>query len=176
MPHYHTSHLRSGRFSESGRIFSITAVTHCRQPWFHDFFVGRLLIDELRLAEEQDLATSLCWVVMPDHFHWLLQLGQCDLEKLLQQVKSRSANRWVMTHACTDPVTSGEAEVIFEGPQAYSVKAKGTVTQKGKTQPYEMAMRMQHVSADCGNVKPASEAHKQYQEQLQKMQQRPSRY
>jgi len=91
MPYYHTSHLRSGRFSESGRIYSITAVTHCRQPWFHDFFVGRLLIDELRLAEEQDLATSLCWVVMPDHFHWLLQLGQCDLEKLLQQVKSRSA-------------------------------------------------------------------------------------
>lgn len=76
---------------ESGRIYSITAVTHRRQPWFHDFFVGRLVIDELRLAEEQGLANSLCWVVMPDHFHWLLQLRQCDLERLLQQVKSRSA-------------------------------------------------------------------------------------
>jgi putative transposase len=28
---------------------------------------------------------------MPDHFHWLLQLGQGDLGGLLQQVKSRSA-------------------------------------------------------------------------------------
>lgn len=91
MPHYHASDLRSGRFSESGRIYSITAVTHWRQPLFHDFFVARRLVDELRLAEEQDLATSLCWVVMPDHFHWLLQLGQCDLGRLLQRVKSRSA-------------------------------------------------------------------------------------
>lgn len=96
--------------------------------------------------------------------------------KCTSKVKSRSANRWVMTHACTDPVTSGEAEVTFEGPHAYRVKATGTVTRNGKAQPYEMGMRMQHVSADCGNVKPASEAHKQYQEQMQKMQQRPSRY
>ena len=91
MPLYHTSHLRNGRFSEPGRIYAITAVTHCRKALFHDFFVGRLLIDELRLAEAQGLVTSLCWVVMPDHFHWLFQLGHCDLERLLRQVKSRSA-------------------------------------------------------------------------------------
>ena len=105
MPHYHTSHLRNGRFSEPGRIYAITAVTHCRKALFHDFFVGRLLIDELRLAEAQDLATSLCWVVMPDHFHWLFQLGQCDLEKLLRQVKSRSAK--ASTNACSGAVGSG---------------------------------------------------------------------
>lgn len=100
--------------------------------------------------------------------------------KCASQVKSRTANRWVMTHACTDPVTSGEAEVVFEGSQAYSVHATGSVTRNGQKQPYDMRMRMQHVSADCGNVKPASEAHKQYQQQMQKMQQqmqqRPSRY
>lgn len=98
--------------------------------------------------------------------------GKCS-----SKVKSRTANRWVMTHACTDPVTSGEAEVVFEGSQAYRVKAKGTVVQNGKTQPYEMAMRMQHVSADCGKVKPASEAQKAYEQQLKHLQKpaRPSR-
>lgn len=91
MPHYPASHIRHGRFSEAGRIYSVTAVTHSRQAWFHDFYVGRLLVDELRLAEQQGLAGSLCWVVMPDHFHWLLRLDQGDLGSLLQQVKSRSA-------------------------------------------------------------------------------------
>lgn len=88
--------------------------------------------------------------------------------KCTSKIKSRTANRWVMTHACTDPVTSGEAEVVFEGSHAYRVKAKGTVVQNGKTQPYEMAMRMQHVSADCGKVKPASQMQKAYEQQMQK--------
>jgi putative transposase len=56
MPHYQTSHLRHGRFSETGRIYLVTAVTHCRQAWFRDFLAGRLLINELRLAEQQGQA------------------------------------------------------------------------------------------------------------------------
>jgi hypothetical protein len=66
--------------------------------------------------------------------------------KCTSKIKSRSSNRWVIAHSCTEPVSSGEAEVNFESAKAYSVKAKGTMTQGGQTKPYEMSMRMQHVS------------------------------
>ncbi|MBF7144717.1 hypothetical protein HBH25_20675 [Pseudomonas sp. hsmgli-8] len=35
-------------------------------------------------------ASTLAWVLMPDHFHWLLQLGNADLNHVLRRVKSRS--------------------------------------------------------------------------------------
>ncbi|MNZ59615.1 Transposase IS200 like protein [compost metagenome] len=61
--------LRTGRYSESGRIYLLTAVTHQRQLIFQDWGIGRLLVSELRKAQEDSEATSLAWVVMPDHFH-----------------------------------------------------------------------------------------------------------
>ncbi|MCE3026019.1 MULTISPECIES: transposase [unclassified Salinicola] len=91
MERYHTSHLRRGRHSEIGRIYSVTVVTCQRQAWFHDFAAGQTLAREIYLAQCQGRATSLCWVIMPDHWHWLLQLEQGDLSRLLQRVKSRSA-------------------------------------------------------------------------------------
>ncbi|WP_073526011.1 REP-associated tyrosine transposase [Pseudomonas fluorescens] len=83
--------LRKGRYSESGRIYLITAVTHQRQPIFQDWRTGRLLVSEFRKAQEGGEATSLAWVVMPDHFHWLVQLHNGDLPRLMRITKSRSA-------------------------------------------------------------------------------------
>ncbi len=34
---------------------------------------------------------SLAWVVMPDHLHWLIELGPQPLAPLMQRLKSRSA-------------------------------------------------------------------------------------
>jgi putative transposase len=36
-------------------------------------------------------AKSLCYVVMPDHFHLLLQLENTSLDKVMNRIKSRSA-------------------------------------------------------------------------------------
>jgi len=36
-------------------------------------------------------STNLCWVVMPDHFHLLLQLGETPLHRVMSRLKSRSA-------------------------------------------------------------------------------------
>ncbi|MBO3277638.1 REP-associated tyrosine transposase [Pseudomonas schmalbachii] len=91
MPIYHGGHLRHGRCSEPGRLYSITVVTAGRKALFHDFFLGRILVHELHQVEELRLARTLCWVVMPDHLHWLLELGELELSGLLQRVKSRSA-------------------------------------------------------------------------------------
>ena len=88
---YHAERLRNGRYSESGQIYLITAVTHQRQCFFKDWRVGRLLVHQLRDAQTQGLVKSLAWVVMPDHFHWLVELRDSALEELALRVKSHTA-------------------------------------------------------------------------------------
>jgi REP element-mobilizing transposase RayT len=83
--------LRDGRFSQSGRIYLITAVIHNREPIFADLRLGRLVVEEFRLEQNTGRANSLAWVIMPDHIHWLLELKNCQLTPLLQRVNSRSA-------------------------------------------------------------------------------------
>ncbi|MHC8355606.1 REP-associated tyrosine transposase [Pseudomonas sp. LB3P81] len=82
--------LRQGRFSEQGRAYLITAVVHQRHQKFTDWRLGRLLVTELRRAHELEWVNSIAWVIMPDHFHWLVQLEQSTLGQLMQATKSRS--------------------------------------------------------------------------------------
>jgi REP element-mobilizing transposase RayT len=90
LPRPNSHLLRQGRFSEPGRAYLITAVVHQRRSIFSDWRLGRLLVDEFRRAHEQQWVNSIAWVVMPDHFHWLVQLEQCNLAQLMQTTKSRS--------------------------------------------------------------------------------------
>jgi len=70
----------------------ITSVTNQRQKIFTNWQTGRLLAHEFYCPSLQDQAESLAWVIMPDHFHWLLALHDTgDLPAILQRVKSRSA-------------------------------------------------------------------------------------
>jgi REP element-mobilizing transposase RayT len=92
LPDLHRSQqARAGRCSEAGRIYLLTSVTHERQPVFSDWRLGRVVVKEFRGAQEQGLARSLAWVVMPDHFHWLIELQAGTLQRLMQSTKSRSA-------------------------------------------------------------------------------------
>lgn len=90
--------LRRGRFSETGRCYLLTSVTHGRAPIFHDFYSGRLLAHELCRAEQMGWVHSLTWVVMPDHFHWLIQLENSSLPRLMHQVKGSSAQSLMRMH------------------------------------------------------------------------------
>lgn len=87
----HTRDLRKGRFSKTGHTYLLTAVVHERRPIFTDWPIGRLLVTELRAAEEDGLAQSQAWVVMPDHLHWLITLQTGTISKLMQRIKGRSA-------------------------------------------------------------------------------------
>jgi REP element-mobilizing transposase RayT len=94
--------LRKARFSESGRIYLLTAVVHQRQPVFADWRTGRLLINEFREAEERHQVISMAWVVMPDHFHWLVELEHGSLAELMCRVKSRSSRSINLMHRCSE--------------------------------------------------------------------------
>ena len=87
----HAHRLRSGRYSESGQIYLLTAVVLNREPLFRNFKNGRLVVDAFRTAEREELAASLAWMVMPDHFHWLIELQNTQLSTLMARTKSRIA-------------------------------------------------------------------------------------
>ncbi|SED64376.1 REP element-mobilizing transposase RayT [Pseudomonas frederiksbergensis] len=83
--------VRLGRFSESGRIYLLTVVVDQRQPFFVDWQLGRLVVRELRQAQEEGWGDFLTWVVMPDHMHCLVQLRDKTLAELMCRIKSRSS-------------------------------------------------------------------------------------
>jgi REP element-mobilizing transposase RayT len=85
-----SNRLRTGRYAEQNRIYLLTTNTLDREPVFKDFALGRLVVTQFRAAQEQGCANSLAWVVMPDHFHWLIELQQGSLSELMQKAKSLS--------------------------------------------------------------------------------------
>ena len=85
------SSLRRGRFSELGRIYLVTAVTQAREPRFADWRLGRLVVEQMRAADAAGGLRSLAFVVMPDHFHWLFELGDQPLDAAVMRMKSLSA-------------------------------------------------------------------------------------
>ena len=86
--------LRKGRVSEVNRIYLVTAVTRKRLPIFGDLPSARHLIRSLMKEQELGRASTLAFVVMPDHFHWLLQLREdASLSKVVRAVKAVTAHR-----------------------------------------------------------------------------------
>ena len=89
---FHAKNLRKGRFSQQGRIYLLTTVTRNRRPIFTKFSCARLLVQTL--IKEHDRTETLCFVIMPDHLHWLVQLQEdVSLEVLMQSIKSVSSHK-----------------------------------------------------------------------------------
>ena len=88
-----SNRLRKGRYSEVGQIYLVTTVTHDRTAAFSHMTAARLLIRTMREDAQRGSHTTLAFVVMPDHLHWLLQLHQGSLSTLVGRVKSISARR-----------------------------------------------------------------------------------
>ena len=87
--------LRKGRYSEQQRAYFVTTVLAEReQRYFTDFFCARCVVAEMRALHDDGTVSSLAWVVMPDHVHWLFQLGKnMDLSAAVKRFKACSARR-----------------------------------------------------------------------------------
>ena len=88
---YQSNRLRRGRHSQRGNLYLLTTATSGRHPVLRDFALGRLVVAELKSAQMEGWVHSLAWVVMPDHFHWLIELGDSSLDELMRRVKTNSA-------------------------------------------------------------------------------------
>ena len=86
--------LRVGRRSIPGQIYMVTTVTRHRSPLFNDIRPARTTIACLRRMDELAITQTLCFVLMPDHLHWLFTLrDRLSLSSAVGRLKSYSARR-----------------------------------------------------------------------------------
>jgi putative transposase len=83
--------LRKGRFSEVNRCYLVTTVTANRKSIFNDFYAARIVCNTLCHLDQIGRSKTWCFVVMPDHVHWLVSLGATDsLASVMRSMKGFS--------------------------------------------------------------------------------------
>jgi REP element-mobilizing transposase RayT len=84
--------LRRGRVTLPNACYLITTTTWQREPIFAD---GSLAFSACACFENVNILKDnamLCWVLMPDHAHWLIQLAENEsLSSLVCRMKAASA-------------------------------------------------------------------------------------
>ena len=68
--------------------------------------------------------------------------------------QSRSGNTMKFGVACTKPPSTGEGQVTFTSPEAYSMKMVVTSESRGKPEKMNMEGGGKWLGSDCGNIKP----------------------
>ena len=93
----HGRDLRKGRVSIENNIYLVTILTQGRRLLFKRLECGRVVVCSLQYAEKSGFASTLAYVVMPDHLHWLMSLeNQASLSDVVGRIKrntSRQINR-----------------------------------------------------------------------------------
>ncbi|WAJ69362.1 REP-associated tyrosine transposase [Catenovulum adriaticum] len=91
-----------GRISKAFSFYSVTLCCYQRQKIFQNFDNGCVATKALMAFEQKGLVKNVCYMVMPDHLHWLFQLqGSVELSSLVKQYKSFTAvklNQSGVTH------------------------------------------------------------------------------
>src|SRR5688500_17016689 len=84
--------LRRGRISEPGRLYVVTTTTFDRRRHFEDHARAHRVAQQS--ADNRCVAPSAlwCWVLMPDHWHGLLELAETDtLATVMRRMKANTA-------------------------------------------------------------------------------------
>jgi putative transposase len=74
-------------------VYFITVVTDQRARRFEDFTIACAMCRQLDRFDSRLPGKMLCWVVMPDHVHFLFQLGEVELNRVVQRLKAGSGAR-----------------------------------------------------------------------------------
>jgi REP element-mobilizing transposase RayT len=97
--------LRLGRRSIVGQLYHVRFATRGRAPLLASLPAGRAVVRALYGAEHRGEAKTLCFVVMPDHVHWLLELGSmAPLSRVVGAAKGRASR--ALRH-CSTGTTEG---------------------------------------------------------------------
>ncbi len=71
-------------------------------------------------------------------------------------MNQRSGNTHKFAFTCSNPPSSGEGQVTYAGPEAYTSKMTMTMASQGRTETTTMETKGKWLKADCGNVKPVA--------------------
>ncbi len=83
--------LRKGRVSVPGQIYLVTTATKNRRPIFADWSVAHTAVQTFTSPPVLQHSRLLCWVLMPDHVHWLIQVDQQTLSGEVKRLKAATA-------------------------------------------------------------------------------------
>jgi putative transposase len=80
------------RFYKNGNVFFVTNVTYERKPILLDN--ADILKAALRKYTESTQTELIAWVIMPDHFHTVIDTGAGSLSDILHRVKLSFASSY----------------------------------------------------------------------------------
>ena len=84
-----------GRCPTINAFYSITLCCDFRKPLFANYLNARLIARELVLFSKSNSLNTICFVIMPDHIHWLLQLNSSpELSNLVRKFKNITTYRF----------------------------------------------------------------------------------
>ena len=91
--------VRKGRISLDGQSYLITFVTVERRPLFLDPGFAHTCAIALSDARIWRHAKLMAWVLMPDHWHGLVALGEAEtLSDLVRRIKSNTSRELRLQH------------------------------------------------------------------------------
>ena len=97
--------LRIGRASDPGRIYLVTFCTAGRATLFADQTSARAFVRALNARELLRQSLLFCWVLMPDHWHGLVELGGADsLSTLVGRIKGSTSRAVNVSRAASGQV------------------------------------------------------------------------
>lgn len=76
---------------EPNNFHYVTAVTHKRLPIFRTEIPCQIFIDNLKELKEKHSFKLIGYVIMPDHFHLIVNPIECDISIILRKLKGKSA-------------------------------------------------------------------------------------
>lgn len=79
--------LRRGRVSIPSQIYLLTTTARHRRPLFADIASARAVSRVIHSASTWRDSRLLAWVLMPDHWHGLLRLGDEPLGRVMNRFK-----------------------------------------------------------------------------------------
>ena len=98
----HGADLRRGRVSLQNQVYLVTTVIRDRQPLIGSLYAGRIVVRALQYAAVCGHAATLAYVVMPDHLHWLLSLGdEVALPTVVSNMKRHTSRQINMLNSKT---------------------------------------------------------------------------
>ncbi|MEO6689596.1 MAG: transposase [Dokdonella sp.] len=103
------SRLRLSRSSEPGRIYLITFTTASRRREFADWQVALTATRTLLHPDLWREARLLCWVMMPDHWYGLIELGASEsLSAIVRRLKGTTARAVNLANGSSGSVWASE--------------------------------------------------------------------
>jgi putative transposase len=88
------------RYTTTGRPVFITAVTYRRIPYLNTDSHKKLLISVMRELKTSTNFKMHAYVILDDHFHWIITPAGKPFPKVMQSLKLRFVHQFKKTNKC----------------------------------------------------------------------------